>query len=460
MAARAAILGYVLMFAAACTDRPLTTGSDGSTGSATSTGEPTTGTGEPTPTSTDTSATSGTTDVTTSEPATTTGSPVVTTDEPGTTTGGPIETTGTSTGDTGSDFPAPACPSLCERTTVHEGDLSIKPGDSTVDLVCVTRVVGTLRVSGALDEAALAGLSGLEQVDGLLRIEGSELLTGLAPFACLREADELQLIDLPNLVDVSALSGLTSVGKFGMYRTGASTVPALSGEQLGLHTLELIGDPALEDLAALATWTASEDGLTVTLDDLPALTSIAGLADLLADSAGTTQSVAIAGTPKLASLTGLEPLVTPQWIFLDDLPLISDLGPLAQLELIGTLSLNGMPLVKSFEGLGKLKQTGWLILGGCINGGPDAGGMAGLTSLAGLDSLAQLGTLGVANSSKLSSLTGAPALAGKLEELHLVNNPQLDQADVDAFITQLGQQPETSCLGDWNTCGCIFLMPP
>lgn len=449
---------------AACTDRTATDDTS-STGSETSTGEAPTTTiptgGAPTTTA---DATTGTT-ATTGPDATTgsTGDPLQTT---GTTTGEPDETTGTSTGTTVADSEAdtdalqPACPSPCERTVVHDGDLTIGPGVSTADLVCVTRVTGDVSIHGDHDEASLAGLSGLEQVDGLLRVEGSSSLQSAAPFGCLREAGELQLLDLPQLADISALAGLTRLGRFGLSDTAVTALPELAAPELGLHTLELLGNPGIVDLDALTTWTAGAS-LDIWLQDMDGLTSVAGLAPLLTGVTGDAVSVLIQDAPKLASITGLEPLVAPQkWINLLDLPKVPDLKPLAKLESVGGLHISGMPLVKSLAGLEKVKSVDLLVLGGCINGGPDAGGMDGLTSLAGLDSLTTTDMFAIANSDKLSALTGAPLLKGKLSVLDMVNNPLIDQGDVDALVSQLGQPPESSCVGDWNECGCIFFMPP
>ena len=457
------LLGCALITTAACSDRPAMTGTEGTTGSAASTGaEPSSGdvpTG-PTVGATDTSATSETAGVTI-EPTTasTTGEPVDTTrGPPGTTSTGVDGTTSTGADETTGELPAPACPSPCERGLTHEGDLSIKPGDSTADLVCVTRITGDLLIFGDVDDATLVNLSGLEQVDGLLRIQDNNLLTGLAPFACLREVDGLLLGSLPALVDVSALEGLEKLGRFSMFLTGAP-LPKLTGQPLGLHTLELTSHPTLADLDALATWTAGGETLEVTLQDMPALGDVSGLAGLLADPA-VAPGIYFHGLPKLPSLAGLESVVTASWMILEDLPLIADLNPLAKLESAGQLGLLGMPLVKSLKGLGKFKTAQWLFLGGCVNGWPESGGMAGLTSLAGLDALTSVEVLAVVNSPKIDSLAGAPALKGVQQGLHLINDPQLVQADVDALVTQLGQPPQEQCFGGWDKCPCIEIIPP
>lgn len=456
------LLGCVLITIAACSDRPAMTGAEGSTGSTgadatASSGDVPTG---PTIGGTDTSATSETAGPTGDTTDPTTGDPVATTSgPPGTTSTGVDGSTSTGSDQTTGEPPVPACPSNCETPVTHEGDLTIKPGDATADLVCVTRITGDLLIDGDLDEAALINLSGLEQVDGVLRIQDNKVLTGLAPFGCLREVGELLLLGLPALVDTSALEGLEKLGSFRTILTGAP-LPKLAGASLGLHTLELNSNPTLTNLDALATWTASAGSVDVTLFDMPALTDVSGLAGLFTDPGVIEQRVWFHGLPKLASLAGLEPVVDAGWVILEDLPLIADLGPLAKLETAGQLNLNGMPLVTSLKGLEKVETVQWLLLGGCVNGWPESSGMAGLTSLAGLDGLTSVDVLAVVNSAKISALTGAPALKGKLENLQLVNDPQLVKADVDALVTQLGQAPQEQCLGGWDKCPCLQIMPP
>lgn len=349
--------------------------------------------------------------------------------------------------------PVSACVSLCGHDEVYQGDLVIGPGDSTEELVCVTRVAGGILIEGAIEESALAGLSSLQKVDGRLRIFDNPVLTGLAPFACLREVGAIDLSESPALADVSALSGLTALGEFGAFGTAIASLPVLTADDLGLHLLELANNSALVDLDALTSWTTN-GGVTVHISHEPTLASIAGLSGL------PTYSVWIEGVPQLASLVGLETLVVAGDLVLLDLPLISDLGPLAQLEQVYYyLVLSGMPLVDSLQPLGNLTRTDVLALGGCINGGPDAGGMDGLTSLAGLDALTQVGALGIANCANLSSLAGAPALT-RVDDLELVANPQLPDAAVTKFLAQIHPPPEQQCVGDWTTCSCFFYEVP
>lgn len=470
MPLRERLLGCALITIAACSDRPAMTGTEGTTGSAASTGaEPSsgdapTGPTAPTMSATDTSAASETagptgdptteasTEATTVEPVETTSGP------PGTTSTGVDGTSSTGLDQTTGEPPVPACPSNCESPVTLRGDLTIKPGDSTTDLICVTRITGNLTIDGDLDEAALINLSGLEQVDGVLRIQDNDVLTGLAPFGCLREVDEVLLLGLPALVDVSALEGLEKLGSFRTILTGAP-LPKLVGKPLGLHRIELSSNPTLADLDALATWTGGADTFEVALFDMPALTDVSGLAALLADPAPAERRIWFDGLPKLASLAGLEPVIAANWIVLEDLPLIADLGPLAKLESAGQLALIGMPLVKSLKGLGKVKTAQLLFLGGCVNGWPESGGMAGLTSLAGLDALTSVEVLAVVNSAKIDSLAGAPALKAA-QNVQIIADPQLVKADVDALIAQLGQAPMEQCFGDWDKCHCIEIIPP
>ena len=124
------------------------------------------------------------------------------------------------------------------------------------------------------------------------------------------------------------------------------------------------------------------------------------------------------------------------------------------------MPLNGMPLVSSLHGLHNLETvSGQLVLGDCLNGGSNGGGMDGLVDLSGLDALTVVGGLGVANGVALVGLDGAPMLQA-VTYLELVGNPKLEQAAVDELVAQFTMAPAALCFGDWSECECFGLMPP
>ncbi len=449
------ILASVLLVA--CTDRPAIE-PDSDTGTVTTGMQPTSA-GTPTssasePASTGEASSGGQVSGTTGEDSTgTTGT---------TSTTSTTDTTGeATTGDPGTttDEPPAACARDCARFKTHQGDLLLGPGSDTDAFTCVTRVTGQLWIDGDIESSALAGLSDLAIVDDLISITGNDVLTDLAPFACLREARKGVLINnLPALTDISALSGLRVTPSFALRFTGVTALHAAPPDFAGTSRIDLTGNPALVDLQGLASWTVAQQFLHLTIDDNAALTDLGGIAGLItgADEADTL-AIGLSKLPALTSLAGFEPL-TKGTVGFADLPLISDLQPLSQLVQAGGVALSGMPLVTSLDGLAQLKTVGVLTIGQCINGGPDTPGMDGLTSLAGLESLTNIWDLGIANNPGLISLAGAPKLAS-VTTMELVGNPQLTQTAVDAFTAQLDMDPENACFGDWGECFCFEVMP-
>lgn len=380
--------------------------------------------------------------------------------------GGEVETTtdpsstsgGTSTSDETTSVPTtgeppPVCPP-CGPEQVHEGELNLDSDADAAGLGCIVRVTGPVRIGEKLTARGLAALAGLRTINSSLLIADNELLTDLAPLACLRETTGVTLVRTPALTDLTALAGLTKLEQFTLSTTGVTALPAITAKALGLVRLDLSDSPALVDLDAMAGWTVAAEGLRMNIADAPSLVSIAGLPALPDGS-----QIEIQNAPKLASLAGLESLRVASMLWLDRVPAVADLEPLAGLEGVGWLVLNDMPKVTTLAPLAKLVDVSGLVLGACYHGGPDLGGMAGLTSLAGLDALTRAPILGIANSPGLVSLAGAPNLS-TVEQLQVVGNAGLAQADFDELLAGLGAPPEEACFGTWDTCTCFNFESP
>lgn len=430
-----------------CTERVvLEPGPESEASDASSTGE------APDPTSTEPTSTDPTPEAsTTASTSTTDGSTGTTAD---TTTTGHDPTTGDP--DDPSTGGAATCGPPCANTWTHQGDLQILEGQSTDEFVCMVAVTGVLSIDGNLDVAALAGLRNLQSVDELL-INFNHVLTDLSPFACLEQANRsLLLRTTPKLVDVSALAGLRSAGYLWLEDTGLTALPAFHPSFTGVHTLIVRKNPALQGLGGAAGWGhLAGDPLTLQIDDNPALTSLVGLEGPLAVDIDV--AVQVIGNPKLKSLAGLEAM-TRGSLWLQDLPLVTDLLPLSNLTAGGGITLLAMPGLADLKGLHNLLTTNNLMIGDCVSPGPSAaGGLDGIVDLKGLDSLTQVSALWIARNAGLSALTGAPKLT-TVGGLEVIDNPKLTQADVDALIAQLDATPD-ACFGDFNQCTCFEILP-
>ncbi len=345
--------------------------------------------------------------------------------------------------------PPSECGPPCTETWTHVGDLELGSSNiSTDEFKCMTRVVGDLGIYD-LDQQQLSGLRNLVSVEGNLFIL-SETLTDLSPFSCLEDVTlQIQLGNAPKLSDVSGFSALRHTGRFIMQYTSATAVPTFSPEFSGLGLAEITGNDALVDLAGIASWKPGDTGIWAIIRDNSGLKSVAGLQPLLALNPAQS-SVTLTNLPALESLAGLDGLTELNWIDLDFLPLIPDLAPLGQLKTVGFLDLSGMPLVEDLQPLSQLETAGRLTIGSCVQF--DLGsGMQGLTSLAGLSSLTTLEELAVYDNENLVTLAGADKLTSITKTWAEINNPALDPAAVDAFVEQVGQGP---CSSDDRACVC------
>lgn len=447
--------------AAGCVDRPVFDDTHGQPGTGTSGGPPA-DTGPPTTTAADPDTGA------TSEPPGTTG--VLGTGEASTSTGPGADTTtggGTSSGEPGgssesgesgeSTGGASTCGPPCAETWVHQGDLTISWVRSTEEFACMVGVTGVLQVNGDLDAAALSGLRNLQSV-ARLQLEFNEVLADLSPFACLEQAPEgLQLYQMPALVDVSALSGLRSAVYVAFEQTGVVAMPAFAPDFTGVENVYLRHNPALVDLSAMAGWgDDAGDYLAIQIDDNAELPSLVGIEGPIAAADDATVAVQVTAAPKLTSLAGLETM-TRGSLWLQGLPLVEDMLPLAALTEGYNITLFDMPAVTSLQGLHNLATVQQLMIGDCITNQPGTPGMDGLVDLSGLDALTTADSLSIANNANLTALAGAPLLT-TVSGLEVIENVKLPPAKVDEFIAQLTSMP-TACVGGWDMCTCFDIMP-
>lgn len=212
---------------------------------------------------------------------------------------------------------------------------------------------------------------------------------------------------------------------------------------------------ALVDLSAASTWGVGGAWLHVEIFACPALTDLAGLAGLFADNGADPLTIHLQGLTGLTSLAGLEAVVAGN-LWFTDLPELQDLAALESFTTGKSVHLIDLPKVTSLAGLATLESADWLMLGDCVNMG--SGGMNGLQSLAGLEGLKSVGSLALANNMNLASLDGAPLLTTASDGVNAVNNPMLSKAAFDAFLGQFAPTP-THCHGGWDECPCFEILP-
>ncbi|MCY1055680.1 hypothetical protein [Nannocystis sp. SCPEA4] len=374
-------------------------------------------------------------------------------------------TTPTTSGTTASGPPS-QCGPPCEHT--WEYDWSLIPGSVESDFRCLTRVRGDLTIGLNTDPAIVATLANLTRVDGALQIWGADI-PDLSTFACLREVGELELMDLPELADLSPLSQLRRAPSINLIRLGIAALPTFAPDFAGIERLDLSGNSSLTDISELAVWGLAGDTFALDLHRCPQFTDLGPLAALpLVDAARvdvslfdlpaldslaplgaiTSGTIELTTLPKLTSLSGLEALTSGS-LRLVDLPALTDLVPLAGLREAETITIDDLPQLTSLTGLGALERVEHTFeLGGC-----SAPALPGLHDLQGLDSLARVGSLNLLGLTGLTTLAGAPLLT-ELAHLDIVDSPALPQAAFDAFLAQLTAAP-MACFGPEGDCICV-----
>jgi hypothetical protein len=420
------------------TDAPAST-----TGAAASTGEPTTTTTIDTPTTTGDSTPTSTTSA---------GPTPTTSPDDDTSTGG---TTG-----------APGqCGPPCDAPWIHEGDLEINAKTDPESLRCLVEVTKSLQISG-LPGQLPPQLGNLRRVGRNVEVNYSDALTSLAGLDCLEAVGELQLVGDPLLADLSATANITAMGGLwirdcpqisdlslfdgvsGLLELFLAENPALTrlpvpGPDSELARLMIRDCDALTDLDALAGVPGTDEFLEVELKDNAALASVAGVADLWPPTVGFA-AVHLISLPALTSLEGLVGIEGADFR-LRDLPLVSDLEPLAGPEWFDRLDLDGMPKLVSLAPLAGLRQVGRLLLGSCSE--PGGQGLDGLKDPSGLEGVEFLDSLTIARNDALTELPVFSPNLGPLSEVALIGNAALTEAATLAFVATHGgcAEPPDKC---------------
>ena len=199
----------------------------------------------------------------------------------------------------------------------------------------LTAVGGDLKVKDAPLLPSLAGLEGLDSIGGRLRIEGdNDLLTEVTALSGLQSLGQLYLFDTSALTRPPTLSGLTSTGSIQIVAVG-SAFASLDG----LETIESVGG-------------------SFSINSAFGLTDITGLSGLQSVGSGLT----LLRVASLTSLDGLQNLRTIASTF--DLRLngsLTNVDALADVESVGGLGffLQGNPsLERCSVGLGPVLTSG------------------------------------------------------------------------------------------------------
>ncbi len=359
------------------------------------------------------------------------------------------------------------CGPPCDAPWVHEGDLTIDSETDLASLRCLVEVTGTLELS-QVNSSPPTELGNLRKVGLQLSIGWAHTMTSMAGLECLEFiGDTLSLPQNTMLADISALAGVKHMGSLSMWGSplvtdlslfdgvtglrwihlkGMSGVPRLPvpGPDTSLYELKLEGCDALTDLDALAGVPGDPMGIQVVLVDNPKLTSIAGLGDLWNGGAAW---LFLDSLPALKSLAGLEGFEGSDngLAILRHLPLVPDVEALAGIDVLGTLYLDDMPKLTTLAPLAGLRQVQDLTLGSCSKN--NGAGLDGLTTLAPLEGLEVVGSVNIARNGSLTTLPQFTGLKFDISQVMLIDNPKLSAMQVDAFVTEHGgcAQPPMEC---------------
>lgn len=422
-----------------------------------------------TATGSDTTSPDTTGDTTSSLP--TTGPDVTTTTTAPTTRGDTTATTDTTDATTSSTTDTALCGPPCDEPWIHDGDLYIDEDFDLSTLRCLVEVHGYLYVTA--QPTLPLELANLRKVEGHVDFGAVGPMTNLAGFECLEEVGgSLQLLEMHELADISALAGLERVGglvisenplltdlslfdgisglrKLSLRDMDALTTLPVPGPDALLASLSIEDCPLLTDLDALAG-VPSGPQFEIALHRNNSLASVAGLAS------ATFTTLGLSDLPALTSIDSLD-AAEGAWIWMTSLPLIDDLGPLAGLtelgllylvdlpalaslaplagtEHIGNLFLDDLPKLASLAPLADLRRVESLVVGGCSEMiGQEGVGLDALTDLAPLEGLEQLQLLSIGRNDSLVELPKFAALEFPIAHGAVMANPMLTPAEITAF---------------------------
>jgi hypothetical protein len=360
------------------------------------------------------------------------------------------------------------------------GTLEIHCEDCTElsELACLNAVGGDLLMWNSHELASLDGLDNIDSVGGSLMIgyddgvgyRGNDSLADISALSGITSVGvDVTVIDNPILTNVSGLIGITS----------------LEGE------LDIRYNSALSDLGGLGSITSVGGDLTIACDEnlpdlegLNALTSVGGrlsigetgdgpndndayvpneaLASLAALSSLTSAGgILIGDNPVLASLDGLQNVSgsLPYWLYVVGNDVLTDLDCLSGITSVGeTLRISGNGALTDLDGLssitGPIESSLRIIdnevlvsldgLNGVTSAGQNLAVLENdsLVSLAGLDQIASASILSISNNGALVSLDGLSALTSVSEDFMVHDNTNLPDCEPCELLDQLTAEPE------------------
>jgi hypothetical protein len=172
----------------------------------------------------------------------------------------------------------------------------------------------------------------LTRLDGDLNVSNCNALTTL-DLPQLASTGNTFLTNLPQLTSLSGLSGLANTGSFTLDGTGVTSLAGFAAPHSSTFTLR--NDAQLTALDVASPFPA---GSVLLLQNLPRLTSLAGLA-------GSQLAVfAAQSLPAVTSLDGLQDSVQRLALTLDDVPLLTDATALQASTQLAALHIKGTAL--------------------------------------------------------------------------------------------------------------------
>jgi len=333
----------------------------------------------------------------------------------------------------------------------------------------------------------LMHLDALSKLRRVSRLELSHLpkLSNLAGVKQLAVTSSLLLVDLAMLVEVDAFAGSSATT---LVVTDNPQLRHIGGLSLASHAadIQVLRNPKLQGVGFLSEITQVTYSLT--LGDLPGLTSLSGLEQLtavgelviencdaltdltgLGTAHGLEGRLRIAGNARLANFSGAKLRYTshadiadnPALTTLIGLPMNAGAPPAVRLaRLPGLANLNDLApatsLELTIEACDKLQDlTG---LTGLRRGALRLTNNAALVNLQGLTGLTQLRELSLVRNPKLVSLDGLPSLS-ELGGLHLEHNPALSDLGALRRVVRMAPRADVRVI-DNDALSTLDDLPP
>ncbi len=322
------------------------------------------------------------------------------------------------------------------------GDLQL-PGFAGMDLSPLSelRIVrGELHVGSSNPSdwtadgmpSSLAGLEGLEQVNGLtLEHVMATDLSGLAglqrvardPLGPHAEGGKVRITNCDLLLDLSGLDSLVSFDALEI--AGNAQLESLNGLRVPptLRSVFLGGGPALKDVSALASL---RDVQHLVLQET-AIETLDGLQLENAEIVNLTLNDDLTDVESLSSLVSLRTLIVRSNARLRELPELDDVDDISAVSVVDNAELRSVPSIRGGQRSGLLVsalESGEVL----VNNGIgfdffEVGGNPKLTRIAGIGSLPEGRVIVIYENASLTEIDLGPLSA--LQGLHIVGNAGL-----------------------------------